>query len=134
MVRCDKKFQVKIYVEPQNKLLFKRRCIKHHLSMMFVSSNFIAYVLKNKSDEQVKEMIESNLSSFYKVGNKFDTISARLTDEYWQQLGAYSIDYQDSISKIASCIFTSGLSTIEMTKVFEDNGLIFKYMDRGGFR
>jgi hypothetical protein len=26
------------------------------------------------------------------------------------------------------------LSTIEMTKVFEDNGLIFKYMDRGGFR
>lgn len=125
--RSDRKFAVKIFLPHQNRFIFQNNCIKHHLSMMFVSNEFIKFALDNYSKEEIDNIIYSQGPKQKNNTKYLSNFSTKLTNEYWQKIGVHAINNGISISKAASCIFNHGLSTTDLYKIMEEHGLTFNY-------
>lgn len=129
----NKKFLVKVFVAPQNKLIFQKNCMQKHLSMMFVVEEYMKYALDKLSTKEVNDIISSVYPLQTNNTKNLTPIGTRLTDEYWQKLGSYAINNGMSVSKVASCIFNNGLSTADLYKIIEEHGFTSVYKNKMGF-
>lgn len=127
-VRSDKKFGVKVWVQSVNKDLFRSHCLRYHLSMMFVAEKYIEACLKDLSDYELENIIDSRINVFNQMKSSridFEPIGLKVTNDYWQKLGYFAIKYKTSIVKISSCIFDYSLTAYELRGMEEEYGLTF---------
>lgn len=132
-VRNDKKFGVKVWIQSQDKDIFRMNCLRNHLSMMFVGEKYLTACLDDLTDEQIDRIIESHLEKYGRLNTKrdrYEPLGIRITDNYWQKLGFFAIRYKTSIAKIATCIFAYSLLSYELNIIHEKFGLNFKEKKR----
>lgn len=96
--------------------------------MMFVAEKYIEACLKDLSDYELENIIDSRLNAFnqmksFKIG--FEPIGLKVTNDNWQKLGYFAIKYKTSIVKISSCIFDYSLTAYELRGIEEEYGLTF---------
>lgn len=119
-VRSDKKYNIKVWVQKQNKDIFRTHCYKMHLSMMKVGEMYLTTCLEDMSDVSLKTIIDDKLDSFYKLSlrkEKYEVVGIHLKDEHWQRIAFLAVTYNTSVAKIASCLFDYSLRSYEIRSV-----------------
>lgn len=117
-IRSDKKFNVKVWILREHKLLFRRHCFENHLSMSETGELFLTKLLDKYKDEQLMGVIEKRLPHFKDAGvESHEHISIRITDKYWQRLANLAVIYDLPIVKVATCYFDLCIERYDLIQV-----------------
>lgn len=124
--KSSKKFLVKVWVPIQNKAIFRSHCMEYHLSMMFVGEKYLTKSLDQFSDEKISLLLEDRLpiyNNMNKCKEVFEPLGIRVTNDYWQKLAFFAINYHSTVAKVGSVLFEHAIGAYEFKEVFQEYGL-----------